>query len=394
MWPVVPLTSSLVLSSAAVAANVAVLSLGMWERRRRIVLGGAAVLGGVVLAHAAWWFGPVFAAKYWGATIASLLLCFAIPMIPAALVAMAGRALAKRWVRRKETELTPPPPAAISRRAFVSVVTAAAPVVAGAATTAGFASANAAPNVPLVRLPYADLAPELRGFRILQLSDLHLGVERRTRDVEALVRALHDARQIPDLVVLTGDVAEDPAELVPAMKALRELGAPMGIYASLGNHEYFGDVLRTRRDYDRAGVPLLVSAGHTLRRGGARLHLSGLDDPRAMHGDHDPFLRASLDRALDGAPSDAFHLVLSHRPEGLVPAARENLGLVLSGHTHGGQVGFANKSAFEPIWPESYLWGRYRRGSTHLYTTSGFGHWFPFRLLCPTEAPLVELVGA
>ncbi len=393
MWPVVPLTSSLFLSSAAVAANVAVLSVGMWEARGRIVRVGAVVLGLSVVAHAAWWLGPVFAATYWGATAASFLLCFAAPMVPASLVATVSRTLAKRWARRPETTSPPPPPAAMSRRAFVSAATAAAPVVAATATTVGFASANATPDVPLVRLPYADLPPELRGLRILQLSDLHLGVERRTRDVEALVRALHDRGQVPDLVVLTGDVAEDPAELVPAMKALRELGAPMGIYASLGNHEYFGDVQRTRRDYDRAGVPLLVSAGHTLRRGKARLHLSGLDDPRAMHGDHDPFLRASLDRALDGAPSDAFHLVLSHRPEGLVPAAKEELGLVLAGHTHGGQVGFANKSAFEPIWPESYLWGRYRRGRTQLYTTSGFGHWFPFRLLCPTEAPLVELVG-
>jgi uncharacterized protein len=62
------------------------------------------------------------------------------------------------------------------------------------------------------------------------------------------------------------------------------------------------------------------------------------------------------------------------------------------GHTHGGQIGLFGRSAFEALAPELHLWGTYARGESRLYTTSGFGHWFPFRLGCPTEAPILELV--
>ena len=78
-------------------------------------------------------------------------------------------------------------------------------------------------------------------------------------------------------------------------------------------------------------------------------------------------------------------------PEGFDPAAKAGVDLTLSGHTHGGQIGFNGKSAFEPLWPDGYLWGGYRRGASSLYTTAGFGDWFPFRLGCPSEAPLLVL---
>lgn len=68
--------------------------------------------------------------------------------------------------------------------------------------------------------------------------------------------------------------------------------------------------------------------------------------------------------------------------------------LTLAGHAHGGQIGFNGHSAFERIWPDQYLWGPYSVGRSRLYTTSGFGHWFPFRVNCPTEAPLIELARA
>ena len=87
-------------------------------------------------------------------------------------------------------------------------------------------------------------------------------------------------------------------------------------------------------------------------------------------------------------------MLLCHRPEGFVPASACGVHLTLAGHTHGGQIGFNGKSAFEPIWRDKYLWGRYSRGESHLYTTSGFGHWFPFRLMCPTEVPILELASS
>jgi hypothetical protein len=64
---------------------------------------------------------------------------------------------------------------------------------------------------------------------------------------------------------------------------------------------------------------------------------------------------------------------------------------VLSGHTHGGQIGFHERSVGERLWPERYLWGPYSRGDSRLYTTAGFGDWYPWRPGCPSEAALVEL---
>jgi predicted MPP superfamily phosphohydrolase len=94
------------------------------------------------------------------------------------------------------------------------------------------------------------------------------------------------------------------------------------------------------------------------------------------------------------APTGVFSLLLAHRPEAFDAAGDARVGLTLSGHTHGGQIGYNGKSAFEPLFPDGYLWGAYRRGASRLYTTSGFGNWFPFRLGCPAEAPLVELFAA
>jgi predicted MPP superfamily phosphohydrolase len=83
--------------------------------------------------------------------------------------------------------------------------------------------------------------------------------------------------------------------------------------------------------------------------------------------------------------------MLSHRPAAFDAAAENGVDLTLAGHTHGAQVGLFGRSLLEPLWPEARLWGHYRQGVSQLYTSSGVGHWFPFRLGCPSEAPVIEL---
>ena len=370
----------------AAHAGLATGSLGAPRRGTLLVAAGALVLEGI--AHAAWAFADAYPDKARGASFATGSAVFAALLLPALLV---SAVLRPRLVARPAAPAEPAPTTSVSRRAFALGVTAAAPAAAAAVGVTGFGAANTAPAVPRIPFTWTDLPPTLDGMSILHLSDLHLGVERRAADVEALVGRLVDTRARVDLVAITGDVAEHVGEIAPAMRALHALRPSFGVVASLGNHEYLNGASAARDALERAGVPVLVSAGTTLRGTGRALWVAGLDDPRVMHGDIDPFLTASLDRALDQAPAGAFRLVLSHRPEGLVPATRHGAELVLSGHTHGGQIGFAGKSAFERVWPERYLWGPYARGRTRLYTTSGFGHWFPFRVLCPTEAPLVTL---
>ena len=192
-------------------------------------------------------------------------------------------------------------------------------------------------------------------------------------------------------MLFTGDLADDLSQIVPAVEAARRLKPRLGVFSALGNHEYFHEAGAARRWYDKAHANLLVDEGVILRVGGATLHLGGVDDPFTCSEDISGFMRRGVERAMRDRPKDAFSILMSHRPEGFIHAVDAKVHLTLSGHTHGGQIGFNGKSAFEPLFPDGYLWGRYERGESTLYTTSGWGHWFPFRVGCPAEAPLIVL---
>jgi predicted MPP superfamily phosphohydrolase len=248
--------------------------------------------------------------------------------------------------------------------------------------------------MPVIRMRYPGLHPDLEGLRILHLSDLHLGVELGLPDLDrGLARAM--AHQ-PDLIVLTGDLADHPDLIEPALERVARAGARCGVLASLGNHEYLHGIELARPAYERSPVPLLVGTGRTLRVGRAKLFVGGADDPVHMSGDIARMLGSTIASAARAAPPDAdFRLLLCHRPEGFAPAAEHGFDLTLAGHTHGGQLGLLGRSLFERLHPGVGWWGAYarpgRRRTSRLYTTSGFGHWFPYRLGCPTEMPLVVL---
>jgi hypothetical protein len=383
MWPALPADLSFEASMFFGVTGAGLVRLLLPDIAKTHVARGAglALFASIAVSHAAWVWAPA-PFPFFGASVASILLCL-MPLVVAS-VPIAGLS------RRVTKAVVPPRPNAISRRAILGAATAAAPAVALGAGISGFVTASKPPETPRVRFVWDDLPSELDGLRILHLSDLHLGVERTVEDVEALFETLkHDA---PDLVVFTGDVAEDVRLLQPALAAAVRFNPRLGVFASLGNHEYLHDIDATVRAYRRQrDVPLLCDEGTLIRSGRAQIWLAGANDPVYTNRDPIPFLRESIDSALADAPPDAFRMLLCHRPEGFVPAAERRVDLVLSGHTHGGQIGFNGKSAFEPIWHDHYLWGPYARGRSRLYTTSGFGHWFPFRLGCPTEAPLIEL---
>ncbi len=243
-------------------------------------------------------------------------------------------------------------------------------------------------NIPLV---FRDLPGALDGLRILQLSDLHLGAGRTSADLAALLESLR--AEPPDLIVLTGDVADKLEQLEAALALVTAFAPRLGVYAALGNHEYLNDIREMLPAYQASPVRLLINESASLQVGDATLFLAGVDDP-VFIGPARPFFERVVAECAVGAPAHAFRLLLCHRPEGFEPAAKHGFHLTLSGHTHGGQVGLLGRSVFEVFLGIPYLWGLYRRGESRLYTTSGFGHWFPFRLNCPAEAPVITLKRA
>jgi hypothetical protein len=298
---------------------------------------------------------------------------------------------------------TPTPAHALSRRAFIHAGTASLPALGAIAGARGLTSAGDPPRIPVIPMRFENLHPDLEGLRILQLSDLHLGACAGLADLAKGLDAAISA-QHPDLIVLTGDLADDPALITGALELVARANARHGALASLGNHEYLHDIEVTRPKYEASAIPLLVSAGQTLTIGRAKLFIGGADDPVHMHGDIAAMLRPSIERAAaDASPDADFRLLLCHRPEGFGPAAELGFDLTLSGHTHGGQIGLFGRSIFEKLMPGTGWWGTYARprhaGSrsrsspARLYTTSGFGHWFPFRIGCPTEMPILVLEG-
>jgi predicted MPP superfamily phosphohydrolase len=380
-WPLLPLPETAgVLAATVVAGGGALAVFRAGPARAWLVRCSMAMAAATGIGLAMWaWGSPSLAARGVGLAWGTLMILapLVLGILGAAVLTRAGGA----------PEGTPVSP---QRRAFLQAGAIALPASTVGASAAGFSGADAPQRIPLVRMRYPGLHPDLEGLRILHLSDLHLGAAMHAGDLEALLQradALH-----PDLIVLTGDVADDLRELEEALRIVHRHRPRLGVFAALGNHEYLHDIDATRPIYERSPVPLLVDRGVTLPVGGAQLYLAGVDDPFGK-GEQTAFFEAAVERTLSGAPAreDAFRLLLSHRPQGFVAAAARGFHLTLSGHTHGGQVGLFGVSAFEPVLGGEFLWGAYERKGSRLYTTSGFGHWFPFRLGCPTEAPLIVL---
>ncbi len=219
------------------------------------------------------------------------------------------------------------------------------------------------------------------GLTILHLSDLHLGPFLSTADLARLAAAAPAA----DLVCLTGDFvthrAEDALGLGAALAPLR---ARIGKFAVFGNHDYRerreGEIAR---ELEAAGVTVLRNRGRTLR--GGLLHVAGVED--AEEGKV-----VDLDAALARRPERAFSILLAHHPDLAAWASRRGVDLVLSGHTHGGQIVLAGRSLFPAR--SAHRHGVHRVGRTTLSVSAGLGLLVvPIRVGAPAEAPLLRVTG-
>ena len=275
------------------------------------------------------------------------------------------------------------------RRCFLKTAAVAVPALTVAGAVSGVTNSFHEVKVYRRKIYFEDLPEELEGLKIFHLSDPHLHHYVTLSDLEEVLTAAEKYR--PDITLVTGDIADDLNLLPDAIKLIEQLNSPLGSFASLGNHEYFRGVERVKRTFDKFNTPLLVDEGVIVPVGNLKLMIGGADDPVRMRVRSVEFFRNSIDYLLTRQPLGDFSILMSHRPYALEYAAEKEFDMVLAGHTHGGQIGFMGRSVFESVWPDRYLWGEYSMGKTKLYTSSGMGHWFPFRLGCPCEAPILEL---
>jgi len=276
-----------------------------------------------------------------------------------------------------------------NRRDFLKATAAAVPLITIAGSVSGVTKSFSDVKVYKREMLIANLSSDFEGLKILHISDPHL---RHYVTLSDLEQVCTDAAAFsPDLTLVTGDVADDLRQLSDALKMVYDLKSPLGTFACLGNHEYYRGIEEVHRIYDKSPVPLLVDEAVGVPVKNSVLMIGATDDPVSFGSKHQEFYSNCLDFILTRHGLGDFSVLMAHRPDALDNASEQGFNLVLSGHTHGGQIGFMGRSAFEGAWPDRYLWGEYSRGKTKLYTSSGVGHWFPFRLGCPREAPILEL---
>jgi hypothetical protein len=281
-----------------------------------------------------------------------------------------------------------PPMAAVHTR--LDEGAAWVPVVALAAVCIGALTALGGPYVRRVDIPVEGLAPDLDGFRIVQISDLHVGPTMRLAYVQRVVDMTKELA--PDLIALTGDIVDGAvSRLAPHVAPLEALASGGRAFFVLGNHDYYSGAAPWTTHFEAMGFRVLRNAHVTIARGAARLLIGGVIDFAARMSD--PDARPRPDLATDGDARPAFRLLLAHNPKIAPLAEQAGFDLQLSGHTHAGQ--------FFP-WTVVIHWvhgphaaGLSRRGRLWVYVSAGTGTWGPpVRLGTRPELTLLRLVAA
>jgi predicted MPP superfamily phosphohydrolase len=250
----------------------------------------------------------------------------------------------------------------------------------------GLVQARGRPMVLSVDVPLRNLPAAFDGFKIAQISDLHVGPTIGRRYTQRVVDITNDLA--PDAVALTGDFVDgSTGDFAADAAPLAQLRAPYGTFYVTGNHEYHWDAAQWMALFKEFGARVLVNEHVLIRKGGDALVMAGVTDisTRHMGGAHasDPM------RAVAGAPETAPKILLAHQPTSFEAAEKAGIDLQLSGHTHAGQyfpfsmlIGFFQR----------YVKGLNRHGDMWIYVNRGTGYWGPpLRTGVPPEITLITL---
>lgn len=281
----------------------------------------------------------------------------------------------------------------LARQRWLTVAPGLRYAIGGTALVLAAIGVQQAVRVPPIKdidIAVRNLPPQFEGYKILQLTDMHISRlfdEPWTREV---VRRSNELGV--DLMVVTGDLIDGSvANRTLDIAALRDLHAPDGVYVIPGNHEYFFDNAAWMTHFVSLGMIPLANSHTMIERNGARFTLAGVTDVTAPR---TGFPAPDLKKALEGAPKDAPIILLDHQPRNARFSASQGVAVQLSGHTHGGMIRVLDQVIANAN--EGFVSGFYNVDGMQLYVNNGTALWpgFALRLGRPSELTRITLRNA
>ena len=244
-----------------------------------------------------------------------------------------------------------------------------------------------------------NLPEAFKGYKIVQISDIHIGKnidETYLKYCQGLIKSIK-----ADLLVITGDTIDiNNYYLKYAMRFFTSLLNHFrdGILAIPGNHDYFDDGEEFSYTFQKSKIKLLRNENYIIKRGKKQLNIIGLDYAWPHHGNGGKRMKQSklfYKLASHNVQKDFPAIVLNHHPTDFLWLQNKPVDLMLSGHTHGGQINFSKErnSILSPVgWVFKYYKGHYQENGSHLYVSRGLGNSFPVRINSNPEITVIKLV--
>ncbi len=243
-----------------------------------------------------------------------------------------------------------------------------------------------AEKLPQVKT-YDIVSPKIKeNTKVVMLSDLHIDTHVSSKDVRDIVNQVNELK--PDAIVLVGDIVDNsPNALNEQMIELKKLSSKYGVYVALGNHEFYVGLMDWILGFGHMGFEIMANLG--MKIGDTGLYIAGLPDINAAQNSK---MKISVESALYGANKSDFVMMLSHTPKVAEGITKDNTDIILSGHTHGGQIfpfHYFTKKA-----NEGKLAGFYNVNGVKMYISRGARYWGPpMRIGSPSEITVFNLIA-
>ncbi|MGQ9619162.1 MAG: metallophosphoesterase, partial [Candidatus Aminicenantia bacterium] len=264
---------------------------------------------------------------------------------------------------------------------YKNMITLISLIISFIAITFSLINASTPPRIKELKLKYKNLPFFLNGFRIVQLSDVHLGIMTGNSWIEKLVQRVNSLN--PDLILITGDLIDsDINKINGIVDALKRLKAKYGVFAVTGNHEFYAGVEKFYELSEKAGIRILRNEKFGLNE---NIEIIGVDDDTSKSFRKE---KENPEELFKNVSTDKFTIFLYHKPKYFELAVKAGVDLQLSGHTHAGQIPPMDLIVFLTY---KYPYGLHKLEDSYIYTTSGTRFWGPpMRLFSSSE--IVEIV--